>query len=118
MDNTPSLIELTKRFPDDAAAEAWFLKQRWAGRGTLSPLCEPQHSPPPTPLDAVSVSDLSERLLRQDQIAHARLEPGVSDLGLGFLSDCQQPQRDIECPARALSRDHAEDRLVLGAPDT
>lgn len=34
-------MELTKRFPDDAAAEAWFIKQRWP-EGVRCPRCYSQ----------------------------------------------------------------------------
>lgn len=34
-----SLIDLFKRFPDDAAAERWFEEQRWGGEPTWCPMC-------------------------------------------------------------------------------
>ena len=33
-----SLLELFEMFPDDATAEAWFVKARWPERRSLRPL--------------------------------------------------------------------------------
>lgn len=38
MDTTPSLLDLARRFPTEAAAESWFLKMRWPG-GVRCPQC-------------------------------------------------------------------------------
>ena len=113
-----TLIELTRMFPDDAAAERWFIEQRWPdvrciARRAGSVNIQERTTRKPQPL---SVPRLPQGLLDQDGHADAGVEPGLSDLGDGDLPVQHQPQGRVLDEAASGPGHHAEIGLASGAP--
>ena len=90
-----SMIQAMRMFPDDAAAEQWFIHVRWplglqcpALRGRLQPRPVGRQAQD----DAVPLPRLPQAVLGSHRNRHAGLEPGISGVGHGNLPVHDQPE--------------------------
>ena len=115
-----SLVELTRLFPDDAAAERWFVAQRWPD-GVSCPLCggtdrvKERKNRKPSPYHCGDCRQYFS--VKTGSLMH-KLPTGLPDLGHRHLPFDDKPQGRFEHEAASRSQSHTEDRVVSGSPDS
>ena len=112
-----SIVQLVRMFPDEAAAEQWFVDERWPD-GVHCPAC--------------GSLNVQERRTRKPQPYRCRdcrkdfsvktgtlmqgLQPGPPDLADRALPALDQPQGSVVDEDAPGPRGHAEDRVAPGPP--
>ena len=92
-----TLIELTRMFPDDAAAERWFVKNALAGRRALPVLWLTERAGTrDAEAAALSLPGLPQGFLGQARHAHGRVKTRISDMGDGDLPDDDGTQGHVQ----------------------
>ena len=114
-----SLLQVTSMFPDDATAEAWFVKTRWAN-GIACPRCgslgvyeRPSRKPLP-----YRCRDCKKYFSVKTGTPMQGIEPRPPHLGDCVLPDGDRNQRDRKHEAAPGSWDHSKNRLASGPPDS
>ena len=105
-----SLIEIMRMFPDDATAEAWFVKVRcprpacpYCGFNQRPERREAQDDALPLPREG-----MSQAVQRPRRNGHAGVESRLPDLGDGDLPLPDEPERRVEHEAPSRPGNHSE----------
>ena len=115
--NGISLTELFEMFPDDEAAERWFVESRWPD-GIRCVFCEGRRhryvrlaSDPTVPLPG-----LPQAVQRQGRLRDARFQAGIPNMGNQHLLGLHQSQGRVEHEAAPRSGHHAKDGVAPASP--